>query len=133
LRLGQESTDRNTQISRGLGAVSGKGDGEMSSANEMGQGQGTLTAAAGMVADAKHDFDRLNNELVQHIDAAKAKWAGQGGTAFNALGHAWSEKQRTIVNALNQFEASLRSTEKDNTSTDDTQSSAFSRNQQRLG
>jgi uncharacterized protein YukE len=105
----------------------------MSSANEMGQGQGTLSAAAGMVADAKHDFDRLNNELVHHIDAARTKWAGQGGTAFNALGHAWSEKQRTIVGALTQFEASLRATEKDNTSTDDTQSAAFARAQQRLG
>jgi WXG100 family type VII secretion target len=105
----------------------------MSSANEMGQGHGTLSAAAGMVADAKHDFDRLNSELVQHIDAAKATWAGQGGTAFSALGHAWAEKQRTIVSALNQFEASLRSTEKDNTSTDDTQSAAFARNHQRLG
>lgn len=105
----------------------------MSSANEMGQGQGTLSAAAGMVADAKHDFDRLNNQLVQHIEAAKAKWSGQGGTAFHSLGLSWSEKQRTIVNALNQFEASLRSTEKDNVSTDDTQSSTYARNQQRLG
>jgi WXG100 family type VII secretion target len=105
----------------------------MSSSNEMGQGQGTLTTAAGMVADAKHDFDRLNGELVQHIDAARAKWAGRGGTAFNALGRAWAEKQRTIVGALNQFEASLRSTEKDNTSTDDTQSTAYARNQRRLG
>jgi WXG100 family type VII secretion target len=104
----------------------------MSSA-EMGQGEGTLSAAAGMVADAKHDFDRLNNELIQHIDSAKATWSGQGGSAFNTLGHAWHEKQTTIVSALNQFEASLRSTEKDNTSTDDTQSSAFARNQQRLG
>jgi WXG100 family type VII secretion target len=105
----------------------------MSSAQGMGQGEGTLSTAAGMVADAKHDFDRLNSQLVQHIDAAKAQWSGQGGTAFNSLGHAWHEKQATIVSALNQFEASLRSTEKDNTSTDDTQSSAFSRNQQRLG
>ena len=105
----------------------------MSSANEMGQGQGTLSAAAGMVADAKHDFDRLDNELVQHIDAARAQWAGQGGTAFNALGHAWSEKQRTIVSALIQFEAALRSTEKDNISTDGTQSAAFARTQRRLG
>jgi uncharacterized protein YukE len=110
-----------------------KGDDEMSSALEMGQGQGTLSAAAGMVADARHDFDRYNNELVQHIDSAKAMWGGQGGTAFNSLGHSWSEKQRTITGALNQFEGSLRSTEKDNISTDDTQSSAFTRNQQRLG
>ena len=80
----------------------------MSSANEMGQGQGTLSAAAGMVVDAKHDFDRLNNELVQHIDAAKAKWSGQGGTAFNSLGHAWSEKQRTITNSRSTTPASTR-------------------------
>lgn len=105
----------------------------MSSAQEMGQGEGTLSTAAGMVADAKHDFDRLNNELVQHIDAAKAKWVGRGGTAFHTLGTAWHEKQKTIVSALNQFEASLRSTEKDNTTTDDTQSSAYTRHQQRLG
>jgi WXG100 family type VII secretion target len=110
-----------------------KGDDEMSSAQQMGQGQGALSAAAGMVADAKHDFDRCNNELVQHIDSAKATWAGQGATAFTSLGYAWSEKQRTITDALHQFEASLRSTEKDNTRTDDTQSSAFARNQQRLG
>jgi ESAT-6 family protein len=104
-----------------------------SSAPEMGQGQGTLSAAAGIVADAQHDFDRLDNELVQHIDAARAAWSGQGGSAFRALGEAWSAKQRTIVGALNRFEASLRSTEKDNTATDDVQSAAFTRNQQRLG
>jgi uncharacterized protein YukE len=105
----------------------------MSSAHEMGQGRGALSAAAGMVADAKHDLDRYNNELVQHLHSAGAMWVGQGGTAFNSLGHAWSERQRTITGALDQFEASLRATEKDNISTDDAQSSAFTRNQQRLG
>jgi uncharacterized protein YukE len=86
-----------------------------------------------MVSEAKHDLDRLDRELVQHIDAAQALWSGQGGSAFRALGHAWSERQRTIVGALDQFEASLRSTEKDNTTTDETQSAAFARHQQRLG
>jgi WXG100 family type VII secretion target len=105
----------------------------MSSAQEMGQGRGALSAAAGIVADARHDFDRLDSELVQHIEAARAAWSGQGGAAFQALGHTWSAKQRTIVGALNRFEASLRSTEKDNTATDDTQSAAFTRHQQRLG
>jgi uncharacterized protein YukE len=105
----------------------------MSSAPEMGQGQGALSAAAGMVAGARHDFDRLTNELVQHIDAATAAWSGQGGTAFNSLGHAWSEKQRTITSALDRFEASLRSTETDNISTDDSQAGAFTHNQRRLG
>jgi uncharacterized protein YukE len=105
----------------------------MSSAPEMGQGRGALSNAAGMVTDARCDFDRLDNELVQHIDAAQTTWAGQGGSAFTALGCAWTEKQRTIVSALDQFEASLRATEKDNVTTDDAQSAALTRQQRRLG
>jgi uncharacterized protein YukE len=99
----------------------------------MGQAEGALSAAAGLVHEARCDFDRLNDELVQHIEAARSAWAGQGATAFTALGHAWSERQRTIVGALTGFEAALRSTEKDNIGTDDTQSAAFARSRQRLG
>ena len=63
---------------------------------------------------------------------------GRGGPAraarrSHALGLAWAEKQRTITGALDGFEASLRATETDNTSTDETQSAAFVRSQQRLG
>lgn len=105
----------------------------MTSAPEMGQGRGTLSRAAGLVADARGDFERYNNEVAERIDSARATWVGHGGTAFNALGHAWSEKQRTITDALVGFEAALRATERDNTTTDDMQSSAFIRNQQRLG
>jgi WXG100 family type VII secretion target len=85
-----------------------------------------------MVADARVDFERLNSQLVERIDSARATWVGQGGTAFNALGHAWSEKQRTITDALDGFEAALRATERDYTATDDIQSSVFTRSQQRL-
>jgi uncharacterized protein YukE len=110
-----------------------KGDGDMSPAQEMGQGEGTLSTAAGMVADAKRDFDRLNNELASHIEVARAAWAGAGGSAFTSLGLAWHEKQATVVGALDHFETSLRSTESDNLGTDDAQSSAFARTHQRLG
>ena len=102
-------------------------------ANEMGQGQGTLTKAAGMVVEAKADFDKLNKTLESKIHEASAKWTGRGGSAFVQLGQAWGEKQATIVSALNQFEQSLRSTEKDNMSTDDTQSANYSRTASRLG
>ncbi len=105
----------------------------MTSTNEMGQGRATLSLAAGRVADARHDFDRLNRELVQHLDAARATWSGQGGTTFTALGHAWAEKQGAITGALDGFEAALRSTETDNLTTDEAQSAAFTRNLQRLG
>ena len=101
--------------------------------NEMGQGQATLSVAAGRVADARSDFDRLDHELVQHLDAARARWTGQGAAAFQALGLAWAERQRTITGALDGFAASLRSTETDNTTTDETQSAAFTRSRQRLG
>jgi uncharacterized protein YukE len=105
----------------------------MSTAQEMGQGREALSRAAAMVAGARSDFERCTRELVHHIDEARGPWAGQGARAFDALGHAWSVKQRTITDALGGFEAALLSTEKDNVSTDDAQSSAFTRHHQRLG
>ena len=105
----------------------------MSPAPLMGQGHGALSAAAELVAEARSDLERLDRELVGHVDAARTAWSGRGGAAFTALGLAWSEKQRVIVGALHGFEAALRSTEKDNLGTDDQQSAAFGRHQQRLG
>jgi uncharacterized protein YukE len=105
----------------------------MSSAPEMGQGIETLSRAAGMVEHARRDFECYNRELVQHIESARTSWIGQGARAFEALGHAWSERQRTITDALDGFEAALLSIEKDNVGTDDAQSSAFARSHQRLG
>ncbi len=105
----------------------------MSSVPEMGQGQGALSAAAAMVSEARHDFDRLDRELGQRLVAAKTAWGGQGSSAFQAVGRAWSEKQHTIIGALDRFEEALRATEHDNTSTDESQSAAFARTQKRLG
>jgi WXG100 family type VII secretion target len=102
-------------------------------APEMGQGEKTLTRAAGLVADAKQDFDGLSKALEGKITGLQGKWAGQGGQAFFSLHQAWTEKQRVITNALNEFEASLTSTEKDNLNTDETQSSNYNRYAGRLG
>ena len=103
------------------------------SAAEMGQGEGTLTKAAGLVSDAKADFDRLALQLDGQIQGLQGKWAGAGGSAFLVLHQAWQEKQKVIVSALNEFEASLTSTEKDNISTDDAQSANYTRTAGRLG
>lgn len=105
----------------------------MSAAPEMGQGQGTLSAAAVLVADARQDLDRLDAELTSHLAAATATWGGQGGLAFQALGVAWSDKQRAIVGALEGFEESLLSTERENVRTDEEQTAAFVRTERRLG
>jgi len=100
---------------------------------EMKAGSGTLTRAAGMVSDAKADFDRMANNLSDQIHGYQMKWQGQGGAAFFKLHQEWTERQRRIVSALNEFEASLRSTDHDNVNTDDTQSSSMGHLSGRLG
>ena len=102
-------------------------------APEMGQGERTLSRAAGLVADAKQDFDGLSKALEGQIAGVQGKWAGAGGNAFFALHQEWTQKQAVITNALNEFEASLTSTEKDNMATDDTQSANFNKLTGRLG
>jgi WXG100 family type VII secretion target len=102
-------------------------------APEMGQGERTLTRAAGLVADAKQDFDALSSNLSGQIQGLQGRWAGAGGSAFFTLHQAWTEKQRVITAALNEFEASLTSTERDNMSTDETQSANYNRYAGRLG
>lgn len=102
-------------------------------APEMGQGEQTLTKAAGMVVDAKKDFDGFSKKLDGQIAGLQGKWAGAGGTAFFTLHQAWTEKQNVITNALNEFEASLQSTQKDNINTDEAQSANYNRTAGRLG
>jgi WXG100 family type VII secretion target len=102
-------------------------------APEMGQGEKTLTRAAGLVADAKTDFDGFSGRLDAQIAGLQARWAGSGATAFFALHRAWTEKQAVITRALNEFEASLVSTERDNVATDDAQSALYQRTAGRLG
>lgn len=102
------------------------------STQEMGQGDGTLTRAAGMVREAKADFDRLARDLDGRIQGLRGQWVGAGGTAFFRLQQAWTEKQRVIVGALDQFEASLVATERDNVGTDEAQSANYHRTAARL-
>jgi WXG100 family type VII secretion target len=105
----------------------------MSNAPEFGQGQGTLTRAAGLVSDAKADFTTISGRLTDQIAAVQGRWGGQGATAFFALHQAWTEKQKIIVNALDEFSASLTTTEKDNVSTDDAQNASYTKLNGRLG
>jgi len=85
-----------------------------------------------MVAHAKGDFDRLSATLSDNILAQQAKWQGQGGKAFFNLHQAWTEKQDKIVRALNEFESALTTTERDNITTDQTQSDYMNKNHSRL-
>ena len=103
------------------------------SANEYGQGEKVLSRAAGMVAEAKSDFDGISKNLMGNVETLRGAWAGQGALAFQSLAQAWNEKQTKIVSALNEFEQNLVATEKDNVSTDDNQSSSMTNLQNSLG
>lgn len=105
----------------------------MSNANEYGQGEGTLTRAAGLVSDARADFNSISGKLTDQISNVQGKWGGQGASAFFVLHQTWTEKQATIVNALDEFAQSLTTTEQTNTATDDDQGSTFGRLSGRLG
>jgi uncharacterized protein YukE len=100
--------------------------------NEMKAGERTLSRGATMVSTARSDFNKLSANLSDNILAQQAKWQGQGGKSFFNLHQAWTDKQNKIVAALNEFEAALTSTEKDNITTDQSQSDYMNKNHSRL-
>ena len=105
----------------------------MSNPAEFGQGEGTLSRASGMVADAKADFTTISGRLSDEIAGVQGRWGGQGATAFFVLHQAWTEKQKIIVDALDEFAQSLTTTERDNVSTDETQGANYTKLTGRLG
>jgi len=105
----------------------------MSNAPEFGQGEGTLSRAAGLVTDARADFNKIAGKLSGQIAGVQGKWGGQGASAFFVLHQAWNEKQKVIVDALDEFAASLTTTEKDYMSTDDAQNASYTKLSGRLG
>ncbi len=105
----------------------------MSTSGEYGQGQGTLTKAAGMVADAKTDFNALSSKLSGQISSMQSQWGGQGATAFFTLHNTWTQKQNDIVKALDDFADSLTMTERDNVNNDEQQASNMKNLLNKLG
>jgi WXG100 family type VII secretion target len=103
------------------------------SAVEMGQGEGTLSKGAALVAGAKVDLDSISSRLDSQIQGLRCRWLGSGGTAFFALHQAWTERQRIIVRSLDEFERALTTTERDNLATDEAQSASYTRTASRLG
>lgn len=100
---------------------------------DYGQGEGTLTRAAEMVTTARGDFDRLAGVLDGQIQGVRGQWGGAGAEAFFTLHQAWTEKQATIVSALDEFSSSLTGTERTNVSTDEEQGANYARTHGRLG
>lgn len=100
---------------------------------DYGSGEATLVKASGMVSEAKADFTRISSKLSDQITGVQGKWGGAGASAFFALHQAWTEKQKVIVDALDEFSNALTITDKDNKSNDEMQSSNYGKLSGRLG
>lgn len=100
---------------------------------DYGQGQATLSKAAQMVTEAKADFVKEADKLSGQISDMQGKWVGQGASAFFVLHQSWTENQRKILNALDEFSSSLQTTEQVNTTNDEDQNAVFARLNGRLG
>ena len=101
--------------------------------DEFGQGDATLSRAAGLVTEARNDFTAFSARLDGQIAAVQGRWSGRGAQAFFLLHQAWTERQRTIVTALDDFAGSLTATEHDNTATDDEIGGSYAQLRGRLG
>lgn len=105
----------------------------MNEENTMRAGEGVLNQAAGLVTDAKADFDRLAANLNTQLLGAQSRWQGQGGSRFFQLAQAWDEKQRTIVGALDRFHTELTGTQTVFTGADEDAAAGANTNINRLG
>ncbi len=101
--------------------------------DQMGRAGGALTRGAALVAAAKGDLDALDRRLQGQVSGVAGGWLGAGGSAFQALHARWSERQRQIVGALDELEASLRATEHDFSTTDDAASALHAALRGRIG
>lgn len=104
-----------------------------STAPVFGQAHGALGRAAGMVTDAKADFERQSQRLDGQIAAIRGRWGGDGASAFFTLHRAWHDQHRVVVGALDRFHAALVATEHDNVRVDQQAGDAMHRLAGQLG
>ena len=84
------------------------------------------------MSDAKADFDRLSMSSTARSRVCRAMGRGRRYGVLHAA-PGLDREAEGHRRALNEFEASLTSTEKDNISTDDAQSANYNRTAGRLG
>ena len=102
-------------------------------APDFGHGAGALKKMAERVQQAKEEFARHSQTLDGQIGEMRGKWDGAGGRAFTALHVAWTEKHKTVNDALDGFYNSLVQTEADNVASDEQVGGGFAQLSNRLG
>jgi WXG100 family type VII secretion target len=92
-----------------------------------------LDRGARIVADARGELEQQLSALRGKLAGVGSQWVGAGSTAFQQVMARWDDDSRRIINALNGFEANLRSSESTYNASDETQSASYSRLAGRLG
>ncbi len=101
--------------------------------SNLSQTEKALSKGAEYVNTARGDVKGKCNTLGDRVSEMMGGWGGQGASAFGNLMVAWQDKQEQILKALDQLSQSMQETEKDNVSTDESQSEAHLNLQNRLG
>lgn len=94
---------------------------------------GALASARKFTGSAREDLLSQAQTLYSNVSAQEGGWKGQGGSAFFTLQENWFLKQKKVISILEHFEASLHSTDQDNTSTDSAQQARAAKLNDRLG
>ncbi|WP_024286910.1 WXG100 family type VII secretion target [Cellulomonas sp. KRMCY2] len=102
-------------------------------AGEVSAADGALKAGAAAVAQSRAELKQELSSLEGKLAGIGSAWKGQGAVAFTTLMNRWRDDATKIINALNEFEANLQSSQSSYTAADDAQSSAMSRLTSRLG
>lgn len=102
-------------------------------AGEVAAADGALKAGAQAVAQSRSELQQQLKVLEGQLSGIGSAWQGQGAVAFTTLMTRWRENANQIINALNEFESNLNSSQSTYTAADDQQSSAMNRLTSRLG
>lgn len=102
-------------------------------AGEVSAADGALKAGAGAVAQSRAELRRELDVLEGKLAGIGSAWQGQGAVAFTALMTRWREDAKRIIDALNEFETNLISSQSTYTAADESQSSSMNALSARLG
>lgn len=89
-------------------------------------GQGSLTAGAEAVDDARREINDRIRAVRTEVEELRSYWSGEAATKFGQLGDSWNEKATKLNDILIQLSADLRGTEKDQIAAEDEYKSTIS-------
>ncbi len=101
--------------------------------SNLSQTEKALSKGAEYVNTARGDVKTKCNTVSDRVNDMMSGWGGQGASSFGNLMVAWQDKQEQILKALDQLALSMQETEKDNVTTDQSQSDSHLNLQNRLG